>query len=48
MDIEMIPVDTDLEILLVNSWKVDAPKIQTIVEDFIRDKKYTTIFCLTN
>ena len=47
MDIEMIPVDTDLEILLVNSWKVDAPKIQTIVEDFIRDKKYTTIFCLT-
>ena len=46
-EIEMIPVDTDLEVLLVNSWKIDAPKIQTIVEDFIRDKKYTTIFCLT-
>ena len=27
-DMEVIPVDTDLEILLVNSWKVDAPKIQ--------------------
>ena len=47
MDLGKIPLDTDLEVLLVNSRKVDAPKIQTIVEDFIRDKKYTTIFCLT-
>merc|ERR1712179_586517 len=45
--IEIVPVDTDLEVLLINSWKIDAPKVQTIVEDFIRDKKYTTIFCLT-
>merc|ERR1712179_606119 len=47
LDTEIIPVDTDLEILLVNSRKADAPKIQTIVEDFIRDKKHTPIFCLT-
>ena len=46
-DIEIVPVNTDLEVLLINSWKIDAPKVQTIVEDFIRDKNYTTIFCLT-
>ena len=45
--IEIIPVETDLEILLVNSCAVDALKIQTIVEDFIRGKGHTTIFCLT-
>ena len=45
--IEVIPVETDLEFLLVNSCTVDAIKIQTIVEDFIRGKEHTTIFCLT-
>ena len=44
---EVVPMDTDLEILLVNSCKIDAVKVQTIVEDFIRDRRYTTIFCLT-
>ena len=47
LKLETIPVDTDLEVLLVNSCKIDAVKIQTIVEDFIRGRKYTTLFCLT-
>ena len=45
--IEIVPVETDLEVLLINSWKIDAIKVQTIVEEFIVDKSYTTIFCLT-
>ena len=46
-DIGIVPIETDLEVLLINSWKIDAIKVQTIVEDFIKDKSYTTIFCLT-
>ena len=46
-EIEVVPIDTDLEILLINSCKIEAGKVQTIVEEFIRDKKYTTIFCMT-
>merc|ERR1712030_239882 len=46
-DTEMVPVETDLEVLLINSWKINVTKVQTIVEEFIRDKNYTTIFYLT-
>ena len=47
LEMEIVPIDTDLEFLLVNSCTIDAIKIQTIVEDFIRGKEHTTIFCLT-
>ena len=46
-EIEAAPEDTDLEVLLINSCKIEAGKVQTIVEEFMRDKKYTTIFCMT-
>ena len=44
---QYVPEETDLEILLINSCKIDAIKVQTVVEEFIRDKEYTSIFCLT-
>ena len=44
---EVIPLNTDLEVLLINSCKIDAIKVQTIVEDFMANKKHTTIFCMT-
>ena len=39
--------DIDLEILLVNSLKINAGKIQEIVDSFLIDKEYISIFCLT-
>ena len=42
-----VPAEADLEVLLVNTCKIDAVKIQTIVEDFIKNRKYVSIFCLT-
>merc|ERR1711874_784003 len=47
VDIEIIPTETDLEFLLVNSCVINVIKVQTIVENFIRDKEHTSIFCLT-
>merc|ERR1711874_635935 len=44
---EIIPTKTDLEFLLVNSCAINVIKVQTIVENLIRDKKHTSIFCLT-
>ena len=44
---EVIPINTDLEVLLINSCKIDAIKVQTIVEDFMANKKHSTIFCMT-
>ena len=44
---EVVPLDTDLEVLLVNSCKIDAIKVQTIINEFITGKDYTTIFCMT-
>ena len=44
---EKIPQGTDLEILLVNSCKIDAIKVQTIIDEFLIDNKHITIFCLT-
>ena len=46
-DIEVVPLDIDLEVLLINSCKIDAVKVQTIIDEFMTDKDYTTIFCMT-
>ena len=45
--LEVVPLGTDLEILLINSCKIDATKVQTIIDDFVVEEKYTTIFCMT-
>ena len=37
----------NMEMLLINSLKIDALKIQTVIENFIKDKDHTCIFCLT-
>ena len=41
------PEDIDLEVLLINSCKITATKVQTIVNNFIEGKKHTVIFCMT-
>ena len=41
------PKDIDLEVLLINSCKITATKVQTIVNSFIEGKKHTVIFCMT-
>ena len=46
-DIDVVPLDTDLEVLLINSCKIDAIKVQNIIDEFMTDKDYTTIFCMT-
>ena len=46
-DIEVVPLDTDLEVLLINSCKIDAVKVQTIIDGFMTDRDYATIFCMT-
>ena len=45
--IDLIPIDTDLEFLLLNSRQIDAVKVQTMVDKFIKDKEHSSIFCLT-
>ena len=37
----------NMELLLINSLKINAFKVQTVIENFIKDKNYTCIFCLT-
>ena len=32
---------------MINSCKIDAVKVQTIIDEFMIDNKYITIFCLT-
>merc|ERR1711888_194572 len=44
---DVVPLDRDLEILLINSCKINVMKVQTIVNNFIIDKDYSTIFCMT-
>ena len=39
--------DKDLEIMLVNSLKIDARKVQEVPDVFLIDKKYISIFCFT-
>merc|ERR1711874_626037 len=43
----MVPEGTDLEVLLINSCRIDAIKVQTIVESFIKGKDHTVMFCMT-
>ena len=43
----MVPEGTDLEILLINSCKINAVKVQEIVESFIKGKDHTVMFCMT-
>merc|ERR1711942_381732 len=44
---EVIPINTDLEVLLINSCKIDVTKVQMIVSDFMTGKSHSTIFCMT-
>merc|ERR1711942_421356 len=44
---EVIPIGTDLEVLLINSCKITAMKVQNIINEFMIDKEYTTFFCMT-
>merc|ERR1711874_421969 len=46
-ELDVIPMGTDLEVLLINSCRIDATKVQAIVDSFVRDKDHTTIFCMT-
>ena len=39
--------DIDLEVLLVNSLRINAEKVQEIVDSFLIEKEYISIFCLT-
>ena len=43
----VIPIDTDLEFLLLNSRKIDAVKVQTVIDKFIKGKKHSSFFCFT-
>ena len=45
--IEIVPINTNLEILLLNTLIINATKVQTVVESFVRNKEYSTIFCFT-
>ena len=44
--IEIVPIDTNLEILLLNTLIINATKVQTVVESFVRNKEYSSIFFL--
>ena len=46
-DIEEGIGEIDLEIMLVNSLKINAAKIQEIIDGFLINKPYINIFCLT-
>ena len=37
----------NLEILLVNTLTITATKVQTVIEDFMQEEIYTSIFCFT-
>merc|ERR1712121_507951 len=46
-EVNIVPLDTDLEVLLINSGQINAVKVQTIINEFMIDKKHSTIFCMT-
>ena len=46
-EINVVPLDTDLEILLINSGQINAVKVQTIINEFMTNNKHSTIFCMT-
>ena len=39
--------DINLEFLLLNTLIINAVKVQTVLENFIKGKEYTSIFCFT-
>ena len=39
--------EVDLEVMLVNSLKINAGKVQEIIDSFLLEKYYINIFCLT-
>ena len=39
--------EMNVEILLINTLMITAVKIQTVIENFIKNKDYTSIFCFT-
>merc|ERR1711874_412674 len=43
----MVPEGTNLEILLINSCKINAVKVPEIVESFIKGRDHTVMFCMT-
>merc|ERR1712082_273915 len=43
---EVVPLGIDLEVLLINSCKITAMKVQDIINEFMIDKEYTTFFCI--
>ena len=47
IDIDIVPEEINLEVLLLNSLIINTTKVQTVVENFIRNKEYNSIFCLT-
>ena len=44
---DIVPLDTDLEVLLINSCQINAMKVQTIINEFMTERDYSTIFCMT-
>ena len=47
IDIDIVPEEVNLEVLLINSLIINVIKVQTVVENFVRDKDYNSIFCMT-
>ena len=39
--------DVDLEIMLINSLKINAGKVQEIIDSFLINNTYISVFCLT-
>ena len=37
----------NVEILLLNTLIITAVKVQTVIDKFIKNKTYTSIFCFT-
>ena len=37
----------NVELLLINTLMITAVKVQTVIENFIKNKNYTSIFCFT-
>ena len=44
---EEVPTGTDLEFLLLNTRKIDASKVQTVIDKFLKGGVHKTIFCFT-
>ena len=47
IEIDIVPEEVNLEVLLINSLVINVIKVQAVVEKFVRDKEYNSIFCMT-